>query len=184
MISTGRPILFLDVDGPLNPHGNRPGAGTDGYVAHHLKPTRWAERFERPVADVEPRRVELHPGHGAALLELPYDIVWATTWMSDANRYIGPRIGLPHRPFVDFEDADVFGAGPEDLCWKTVSLVTYAWSRPFAWVDDDITTADQHWIDKYHRAPGLAHWIDPHVGLTPADFATLTTWAENLTTAA
>jgi hypothetical protein len=49
-------------------------------------------------------RVWLHAGHGAALLDLPYELCWATTWMGEAYRWIAPVVGLPELPFVDFGD--------------------------------------------------------------------------------
>jgi hypothetical protein len=54
---------------------------------------------------MKPLRVWLNPEHGRALLGLGYELCWATTWMSDANTWIGPVLGLPELPFVEFGDA-------------------------------------------------------------------------------
>jgi hypothetical protein len=39
------------------------------------------------------------------LLELECELVWATTWMADANDEICPRLGLPALPVVAWSDA-------------------------------------------------------------------------------
>lgn len=79
-----RPLLFLDVDGPLIPFG-----GT-GYA----------------VGDAEghPLLARLDPAHGPRLLALPCDLVWATTWGDEANEVIAPRIGLPRLPVADWPE--------------------------------------------------------------------------------
>ena len=94
------PILFLDVDGPLNPFAAKPTRRPSGYVTHRLMPAGWTgtTRGRRP----KPLRVWLNPDHGPALTGLPVELVWATTWEHEANRLIGPRIGLPSLPVVEW----------------------------------------------------------------------------------
>ncbi len=58
-----RPLLFLDVDGPLNPYAAKPERRPDGYTTIRV-----------PMADRRPLRVWLNPGHGAALLALGYEL--------------------------------------------------------------------------------------------------------------
>jgi hypothetical protein len=44
---------------------------------------------------------------GRWLAALPCELVWATTWMADANEVIGPLFGLSELPIVHWrEDAD------------------------------------------------------------------------------
>jgi hypothetical protein len=130
-----RPLLFLDVDGPLNPYAAQRERRPDGYTTLRVP---WAD-----VTDGEPGalrrrtlRVWLRPDHGEALLGLGYELCWATTWMGGANRWIAPVLGLPALPFVDFGEA-LFRERPDGVHWKTGPLVDHADGRPFAWVDDE-----------------------------------------------
>ncbi|MDI2129760.1 hypothetical protein [Yinghuangia seranimata] len=181
MPSTQPPLLLLDVDGPLNPYALQPGPVRPGYVSHRLRPGAPADAPPVDAGERSALRVDLNPEHGEALLALPFDLVWATTWMQEANRLIGPLIGLPELPFVDFLDDDVATPSPTaKLHWKTATLAAYAGDRPFAWVDDELARADRRWLARNHAAPTLAHHVDPKVGLVPKDFARLAKWAAKL----
>lgn len=165
-----RPLLFLDVDGPLNPFRAEHADLSDSYVAHPMRPTGW----EPPA---RPLRVRLNPKHGEALLALPYDLVWATTWEEDANTMIGPLLGLPELPVVAFPHVDRFAPG---LFFKTRRLVEYAAGRPFAWVDDGITARDITWVRRNHLSDALLHPVDPAIGLWEKDFELLADWPEDM----
>lgn len=81
-------MLFLDIDGPLIPLGgpsNRPRR------AHAVRP-------EGPSAPENPLLERLDPTVGPRLVALGCDMVWASTWMDDANEVVAPRIGLPRLP--------------------------------------------------------------------------------------
>ncbi|MGW0392445.1 HAD domain-containing protein [Streptomyces sp. NPDC003042] len=152
-----RPLLFLDVDGPLIPFGGsgyRVGSATDAG---------------------NPLLARLDPALGPRLLALPCDLVWATTWMSEANESVGPRIGLPELPVVSWPEPSS-EEGRHGLHWKTRPLLTWATGRPFAWVDDEITSADRDWAAAHHPEPTLLHRIDARTGLTDADFEILARW--------
>lgn len=105
---TERPLLFLDVDGPLIPFGH-PG----GY------PGFWADTGGNPLL------ARIDPGLGRQLTALPGELVWATTWMGAANESVVPLLGLPSLPVVDFPE-------PTDLDrwyglhWKTRALCDWA----------------------------------------------------------
>ena len=180
------PLLFLDVDGPLNPFAAKPSRRPDGYQTHRMTPQRWmaAECAQlaaqgRPFKRAKPLRVWLNPAHGPALLALPVELVWATTWEQDANEWIGPVLGLPALPVVHWpEHSSRPAQDPDSLFWKTKPLAEYAAGRPFAWVDDQITMADWRWCATQHPAPTLLQPIHPARGLTPSDFATLDRWAQ------
>ncbi|GIF00010.1 hypothetical protein [Actinoplanes rishiriensis] len=92
----------------------------------------------------------LDPADGRRLLSLGCDLVWATTWMADANEIVAPRLGLPQLPIVPFSDDDEPERG---LHWKTRGLTAWAGSRPFVWLDDEVTDADRRWIRAHHRPP-------------------------------
>lgn len=148
----GLPLLFLDVDGPLLPFGDgvsRPGPTHDN-----------------------PLLARLDPLHGPWLEALPCELVWATTWMSDANDLLAPLLGLPELPVVTWPDTDE----DDGLHWKTRGFVTWAAGRPFAWVDDELTDADRAWVAANHPAPALLHRVDPRHGLTDADYLELDAW--------
>ncbi|MFH9348702.1 HAD domain-containing protein [Kitasatospora sp. NPDC017646] len=163
MTGSGLPLLFLDVDGPLIPFGAPPPGG---YPTH---PGPGAGPSGNPLV------ARVDPALGRRLLGLPCALVWATTWLADANDCLAPRLGLPQLPHVDWPVADEVEGGSQ-LHWKTRTLVDWAAGRPFAWVDDEITPADRHWIDAHSPGRALLHRVDPRVGLTEADLTALDTW--------
>ncbi|MFF7988765.1 HAD domain-containing protein [Kitasatospora xanthocidica] len=184
-----RPVLLVDVDGPLNPDAAKPHRRPAEYETHRLMTPRWeaAERrrlraWGLPNKRPKPLRVWLNPAHGAALAALPFDLVWATTWEEEANEFLAPILGLPALPVITWSDPRPEpGAG---VFWKTPEVVAWARGRPFAWVDDLVTDADRAWVEAHHRGPALLHRVDPKVGLTAEDFAALADWAREAGAAA
>jgi hypothetical protein len=146
-------LLFLDVDGTLLPFAPR---------------GRTARPRGNPLLD------RLDPADGARLRSLGCSLVWATTWMHEANEVLSPRLGLPSLPLVDWSDDEE--QPPLEVHWKTPSLVRWAAGRPFAWLDDEIFDADRRWIAAHHPARALAHRVDPRSGLIAADFAAVQRW--------
>ncbi|MEU5908477.1 hypothetical protein ABZ780_29420 [Micromonospora sp. NPDC047467] len=98
--------------------------------------------------------------------------MWATTWMSDANDVLAPLLGLPTLPVVHWPDSDEMGV----LHWKTRGLVEWAQGRPFVWVDDEISDADQQWVSTHHPSRALLHRVDPRRGLTEHAFTVIESW--------
>lgn len=173
-----RPLLLLDVDGPLNPYAAKATRRPEGYVTHRMRPASWVARFPNP-GYAKPLRVWLNPSHGPALLRLPFDLVWCTTWRAEANEWIAPHIGLPALPFVDWAEEEMW-ADTAGCFWKTERVVEYAAGRAFAWVDDEVTDKDREYVARHHAGPALLHAVSPRVGLTDADFEALTAWAAQL----
>lgn len=157
-------LLFLDIDGTLIPFGwARP------YPSYRA-------RFAVPREAVgHPLLSRVDPALGARLTALDCELVWATTWMEDANVCLAAWLGLPPLPQVDWPDEDEL---PAPLHWKTRPLVAWADGRPFVWLDDEITAADRDWVATHHPAPALLHRVDPRNALTDADFAVLEEWLE------
>jgi hypothetical protein len=176
---TDRPLLLLDVDGPLNPYGAR-FLRHRGYVTHRFRPANWSAR-QRPDSRRLRRglRVRLHPGHGERIRALPYEPAWATTWMHQANEMIAPAIGLPgDLPVIEF--TNLFVKDPDGLYWKTRQIVAWAAGRPFVWVDDLVTDLDVRHVQEHHEGAALLLRVDPRRGLRETDFATLGQWAHSL----
>ncbi|WP_431949758.1 HAD domain-containing protein [Nocardia lijiangensis] len=168
--SSERPLLFLDVDGPLIPFGATPQQYPDGYPRHQLPLEPWQ-------VESNPLLVRLNPEHGPQLTALPCDLVWATTWMADANELISPLIGLPELPVVIWQESSDRDTGEgHRLHWKTRGLVDWAAGRSFVWVDDEITDSDRAWVSAHHRGQALLHRVDPRHGLTDEDFVALAEW--------
>jgi hypothetical protein len=154
-------LVFLDVDGPLIPFKARSVARPVGARAHLLS------EFGNPLLD------RLNPEDGRRLLTLGCQLVWATTWMAEANEVIAPLLGLPQLPVVEWPDDDEPSGA---LHWKTAFLTRWAAGRPFVWVDDETTEVDRRWVEATHRGRALLHRIDPHVGLTERNFSTIRQW--------
>jgi hypothetical protein len=158
-------LVFVDVDGVLIPLRARPtGTGRNSVGCAEGA----ADSSGNPLLE------RLKPDDGRRLLALPGELVWASTWMAEANEVVAPRLGLPVLPVVDWPDVD--DEPPRGVHWKTVALARWAAGRAFVWLDDEITDADRRWIATHHPQPALLHRVDPYRGLTGADLAAVRQW--------
>ncbi|MFJ3232216.1 hypothetical protein [Streptomyces sp. NPDC086787] len=155
-------ILFLDVDGPLIPFG-----------ADRLFPVYESPGVPPEAAGEHPLLSRIDPSLGPRLRALGCELVWATTWMDDANAVISPWLGLPPLPVVEWPDED---EPPALMHWKTRSLTVWAAGRPFVWLDDEITEADRAWVAAHHHGPALLHRVEHQYGIRDADLTTVEAW--------
>jgi HAD domain in Swiss Army Knife RNA repair proteins len=168
MAGRSRILLFLDVDGPLIPFGGPPRQGAA------LRRTG-ANPSKTPDVSTNPLLARLDPEHGSQLMALGCDLVWASSWVAEANEEISPRIGLPRLPVVDWP-RDCEDQPADGVHWKTPALVAWAAGRPFVWVDDEIGEADRSWVARHHPGRALLHRVDPRAGLADGDFAVIGRW--------
>lgn len=131
------------------------------------------------TAAAHPLLTRINPANGPRLAALGCELVWATTWMADANECVAPWLGLPPLPVMAWPE-DSAEDDPAGLHWKTRALVDRAAGRPFVWVDDEITATDQAWVRSHHGGRALLHRVDPRHGLTDADFAAVAEWLGGL----
>jgi hypothetical protein len=155
-----KPLLYLDVDGVLNPVRPPPGAG---FTAHSLLGTR----------------VLLCERHGRWLRELSavYELAWATTWQERANTFICPLLGLPELPVVPVQeqggplhDRCPEQRSPRDCCASRSDwfpILRHSAGRPFAWIDDVIPDRLLHACA--NRMDRLLLRVDPGDGLRRRD---------------
>lgn len=95
LAGAARPWIFLDIYGVLIPFRARSGNGE-----------RSSAGAANEAHDGNPLLEQLDPHDGRRLLALPGELVWATTWMTEANEVVAPRLGLPVLPVVTWPDSD------------------------------------------------------------------------------
>jgi hypothetical protein len=177
-----RPLVLLDVDGPLSPWAANERTRPPGYVEHRLRVGPWW--WSRPL------RIWLNPGHGPALLGLAErfgaELAWATSWDHRANAMIGPAIGLPVLPVVEVAAHLELRPGCA-FRWKFGAVARYAAGRPLAWLDDDFDVypaARDEFVAKRERdgLPTELITVNPRTGITDEHLATIENWARQLPT--
>lgn len=154
----GRPVLFLDVDGVLNPFGPHCPAG---FTEHDLFPG------EEPV--------RVNPAHGTWITELlaTFDIIWATFWNEDANRLLAPLLRIDPLPVLAMPPA------PSQLSAKVPLIASRAGKRPAAWIDDAHPPEARAWSQS-RQVPTRLITTEPAVGLTRAHVRQALGWARSL----
>lgn len=163
-----KPALLLDVDGPINAYTAR-GAALDGRTAHQAT-TSTGEVFT----------VLTRASDGSRLLETGCELIWATTWEHAANTAIGPLIGLPELPVIEWAAKDKWN--PQRLYWKTTQIVDWMNRNrpgvPFRWLDDEVTRRDRTYIEENSVKGSGILLISPKFGLEDGHFEVLKEWRE------
>lgn len=158
------------MDGPLNPWAAKRDAKPAGFSEHRWKLSRWSRR--------KPLVMWLNPAHGAQLTALMertgVQLAWATTWEHQANTMVGPAIGLPSLPVVEF--------GPSTSGWKFRAVGRFAARRPLAWLDDDFDLYPRERDEFLARReePTELVRVDPHTGFTADHLAQVEEWTRTL----
>jgi hypothetical protein len=111
-------------------------------------------------------------------METGCEIIWATAWEDEANDWIGPHIGLPKLPHIDWIDKNHWNI--EKLHWKTKRIVQWmAENRPgipFIWIDDEVTRRDRDWIEEFCPEGSGILLISPKYGLEEGHFERIEEW--------
>ena len=178
-----KPLLLLDVDGPLNPYPRlgwlqalldgtdadypetRPQAQDTGRaenqnLAEVVFTEHEVDSHGRDDMEFTPRvRVRLSPSHGRHLVALSatYDLVWCTFWEYAANHSISPLLGLGDLHAVTFPTKAIY-AHRTTGSWKTPHLLAWLDEQlpspvPWLWVDDEVDQRDQALADS--SQPGV-----------------------------
>lgn len=178
-----RPLLFLDVDGVLNPFAAP--QMPDGFSEYRFMVHDEVWLMAGSIPPARPAGAWLNPRfHGPMLrdLALDFDLVWATSWGNDANIHLSPLFGLPMLPIVLPVPCRI------RVTTKVGPINRFAGDRPLAWVDDDPRPSGApdafQWARSRrggaHGIPTLVLPIDPARGLTEGNADELRTFARSL----
>jgi L-amino acid N-acyltransferase YncA len=158
--TTSKPILFVDIDGVLNPFG---GDCPAGYVDHDLFP-----QDDLPI--------RICQDHSDWLTELSshFDLVWATGWNASDRKVLGSVLALPtfhgaaEMPPVPFVPSD-----------KVPGVAAIAGERACVWIDDLVTPEAKSWA-RERDAPTLLIETQSHLGMTSEHVDELIAWRQQL----
>lgn len=148
--SPQQPILFLDVDGPLNLWGR---AGR-----RILNPLLRAHLLHLQPDDSLNVNVVLSRLLGPRLRDLGkyFEVRWATSWNQWANQHLSPLLGISKNlPWVRCPNGDPRAKFPE--------VIASAGNTSFAWVDDYLTEEVARKTRKKLRSPQCALLVSPHI---------------------
>jgi len=156
VMSSGRALLFVDIDGVLNPYGGE--SCPVGFREYDFFPG------EEPV--------RLCTSHADWLRELSqaFDLIWASSWSPHDRALLATTLALPL-----FEGEIALPTGQFHPREKVPAVDLVAGERPLAWVDDLLTVEAWQWAAN-RNSPTLLVPIDPTMGLTRARIDELFAW--------
>jgi hypothetical protein len=163
------PLVYLDVDGPLNL-----GWWTSPERFGELRAAGWhAGRVTGDPAGLhENFRVVLNPAWGPMLLslqEMGAQLVWATGWNEGANLHIGPLLGLPRLPVA-----------PAAHGAKAATVIPQGGLRPWAWLEDTAEELEAAVALTPPGVPCLPVLVDRATGLTREHVNRVASWLGSL----
>lgn len=174
----GRPLLLLDVDGPLNPYAASNSTLPVGYRKAGL------------ASGYSQSRVRLNRAHGPMLWrfaeEQGLELAWATMWGPwAANQMIGFYLGLPELDGVAFDSLDMDFVREHGREWKFGYVEHWAAGRSLAWFDDEFQMEHEfrdRFLDRRERAGASTLLVDvsPSTGLTSEHFEQVADWVKAL----
>jgi len=163
--------ILLDVDGPLNPFNAK--IVPEGYQQHRMYPTG----FEYGNG----LRVLLRHSDGPSMASYGAEIIWATMWEGDANEWIGPHLGLPKLPFIDWDETSKWDS--RGLHFKTRRIASWMNEHrkgmDFLWIDDECGHHDREWLNDHIEGTASILRVSPKTGLTTRDWAFIGMWSED-----
>lgn len=152
-----RPLLFVDIDGVMNPYE---GPCPEGFTEHWLFPDE-----DEPVRVCERHSEWLHELAGY------YDLMWGSSWSDEERAVLAGVLDLPY-----FHGAVELPRGQFDPALKAPAIERAAGARSLARIDDLLTPEAWAWASA-RPAPTLLIPIDPAVGLTGEHVQQLLDWA-------
>jgi hypothetical protein len=166
-----RPVLYLDVDGVLNPfRSNGPHKHWPDYKKHTVTlPDGRSFRmwFSRSLGRML----------GDTAAQYNIEIVWATSWAAYVDDLVVPLANLPAGlrilDYPDSAEVDLDNTG------KVAEVAADAGSRPVIWVDDYLGRADRAWASARPH-PTLLIRPSASIGLRYADLSEIETFAKSL----
>jgi len=205
------PLLFIDVDGPLHPctrvhfgtlfqeeYRHVTWADANGFKRYPTYPTFWIEKYrqlrQRMIPSLD---VWLAEWHGRCLRDIRDDgvkLVWASSWFNEANRWIGPILGLGNSTATLWFDDSLSPQSERArestdpvIHRKTIlpeiqPMIDYAKGRPFVWVSSEIANVDYNYMLD-HVDPERFYLVKPqsHEALTVLDLELIRFWFSKFT---
>lgn len=157
MAGSQAPYLLVDVDGVLAPIVS--GIAPPGFTRHTVQ-----------LPGGTQHDVWLNPEHGSWLRQLTksFELVWATGWEHYAPRLLGPLLGLPPMPVIEFTKRPQLGVALA----KVPDVITFVGDAPAAWIDDDLGETAASWRQQ-REAKTLLIKPDRSIGFTLEHFRLL-----------
>lgn len=154
-----RPILCLDVDGPLALIGNPKSKDVREKVIDSI-PVVVSKRLPAILSE----------------LSRHFRIIWSSSWGKRASYKIAPFVGLPEGlPFINF---DLYPKAKVGESIKLPGLKAWLKDSPAAIVDDEIGADMKSWASS--RPLTLLLEIDPRFGLVDRHLKELVSFADQV----